>query len=159
MMMEWYAVNLAATSMISTAGFTALAVFGEGGPTPFFEHNALTAVVAVTAGFAAASLPTSGNLNPGKQEDRSNRWVLGAFGLLGLISAWLPAYTDRKDFWTIGGEGVRRVGVVTYAAGGVLRLWPVFVLGKRRTGAWDFNRFGTRSTICRLAITKCRPIS
>jgi len=37
----------------------------------------------------------------GRREDRSNRWVLTAFGLIGLLNAYLPAYTDRKEFWTI----------------------------------------------------------
>ena len=132
--------KLAATSLISTAGFTALAIFGEGGFGSFFEHSALSAVVAVTAGLAVASIFTSANLSPGKEEDRSNRWVLGAFGLLGLMSAWLPAYSDRKDFWTIGGEGIRWVGVVIYAAGGVMRLWPVFALGKRFSGLVAIQR-------------------
>lgn len=126
--------KLAAASLISTAAFTALAVLGEGGLTPFFEHEALIALVAVNAALAIAAAFTSANLSPGKQEDRSNRWVLGAFGLLGLLSAWLPAYADRKDVWTIGGEGVRWAGVAACAAGGVLRLWPVFVLGKRFSG-------------------------
>src|SRR5678816_3145539 len=54
-----------------------------------------------------------------------------ALGVIGLLSAWLPAYTDRKEFWTIDGDVVRWIGVILYAAGGALRLWPVFVLGRR----------------------------
>jgi protein-S-isoprenylcysteine O-methyltransferase Ste14 len=46
----------------------------------------------------------------------------------------LPAYTDRKEFWTIDGDAVRWLGVVLYAAGGALRIWPVFVLGNRFSG-------------------------
>ena len=80
------------------------------------------------------ALFTSGNLSTGEREDRSNRWVLVAFGVIGLLSAWLPAYTDRKEFWTIDGDAVRWIGVVLYAAGGALRLWPVFVLGRRFSG-------------------------
>src|SRR5262249_53708843 len=54
--------------------------------------------------------------------------------VLGLLAAYLPAYTDRKDFWTLDGETMRWLGVVLYAAGGALRLWPVFVLGDRFSG-------------------------
>ena len=82
----------------------------------------------------AAALFSGGNLSPGEQEDRSNRWVLVAFGVIGVLNMFLPAYTDRIDFWTIGGDTVRWIGVVLFAAGGALRLWPVFVLGDRFSG-------------------------
>ena len=60
--------------------------------------------------------------------------MIAALGVLGLIDAYLPAYTDRIDFLTFGGEGVRWVGVLLYSVGGVLRLAPVFVLGRRFSG-------------------------
>ena len=68
------------------------------------------------------------------REDRSNRWVIAAFGVLGVADASLPAFADRIDFLTFGGEGIRWLGVAIYAAGGVLRLAPVFVLGRRFSG-------------------------
>src|SRR5262249_48855468 len=77
---------------------------------------------------------TSGNVNSGEREDRGNRWVLLAFGLLGLLAAYLPAYTDRKGLWTLDGESLRWIGVALYTAGGALRIWPVFVLGRRFSG-------------------------
>jgi protein-S-isoprenylcysteine O-methyltransferase Ste14 len=54
--------------------------------------------------------------------------------VLGLLDTYLPAYTDRIEFWTIDGDTVRWLGVILFAAGGVLRLWPVFVLGNRFSG-------------------------
>jgi protein-S-isoprenylcysteine O-methyltransferase Ste14 len=54
--------------------------------------------------------------------------------VIGLVAAYLPALTDRKEFWTIGGDAVRWLGVVLFAAGGALRLWTVFVLGNRFSG-------------------------
>ena len=82
----------------------------------------------------AAALFSQGNLSRGEREDRANRWVIVAFGVIGMLAAYLPAYTDRKDFWTLDGEIVRWLGVVLFAAGGALRLWPVFVLGRRFIG-------------------------
>jgi protein-S-isoprenylcysteine O-methyltransferase Ste14 len=82
----------------------------------------------------AVALFTQGNLSPGEREDRSNRWVIVALVLIGVLAAYLPAYTDRKDFWTFDGDSVRWLGVVLFAAGGALRLWPVFVLGRRFSG-------------------------
>jgi hypothetical protein len=43
----------------------------------------------------------------------------------------VPAYADRARFWTIDGDVVRRTGVLLYAVGGTLRIWPVFALGRR----------------------------
>ena len=50
------------------------------------------------------------------------------------MAAYLPAYTDRKGFWTLDGDAIRWLGVVLFAAGGALRIWPVFVLGRRFSG-------------------------
>jgi protein-S-isoprenylcysteine O-methyltransferase Ste14 len=73
-------------------------------------------------------------LSSGEREDRGNRWVLIAFGMITLLEVYLPAYTDRKDFWTIDGDTIRWLGVFLFAAGGALRLWPVFILGERFSG-------------------------
>jgi protein-S-isoprenylcysteine O-methyltransferase Ste14 len=59
------------------------------------------------------------------REDRGNRWVIWAFGVLGLVNGYLPAYADRIDFWTIDGDTVRWLGVVLFAIGGAIRVWPV----------------------------------
>jgi hypothetical protein len=70
------------------------------------------------------SLFSVGNLSSGEREDRSNRWGLIAFGVLMILIAFLPAYTDRKDLFTFDGNTIRWLGVVFLAAGGALRLWP-----------------------------------
>jgi protein-S-isoprenylcysteine O-methyltransferase Ste14 len=57
-----------------------------------------------------------------------------AFGAILLLISHLPPYTDRMNFLTIDGEPTRWVGVVLFTVGCVLRLWPVFVLGKRFSG-------------------------
>jgi protein-S-isoprenylcysteine O-methyltransferase Ste14 len=51
-----------------------------------------------------------------------------------LLDGFLPALTDRRGIWTLDGDAVRWLGVLLFAAGGVLRLWPVFVLGPRFSG-------------------------
>ena len=83
---------------------------------------------------AGVSLFADGNLSPGLREDRGNRWVIGALAFIGLLAAYLPAYTDRQAFWTIDGDPLRWLGVALFAAGGALRIWPVFVLGRRFSG-------------------------
>jgi protein-S-isoprenylcysteine O-methyltransferase Ste14 len=117
-----------------TAAYIGLAILGWGGWAAFFAHPARVALALVLAVLAGVALCADGNLSPGLREDRGNRWVIGALTLLGLLAAYLPAYTDRKAFWTIDGELIRWLGVVLFAAGGALRLWPVFVLGPRFSG-------------------------
>ena len=68
------------------------------------------------------------------KEDRGNRWVLSAFSVIAILMAYFSAYTDRIGFWTIDGDAMRWVGVVVCAAGGLLRIWPVYVLGRRFSG-------------------------
>jgi len=111
-----------------------LAVLGWGGLAAFFSHPPLVAVAIVTAVLTFVSVLSPGNLSSGKEEDRGNRWVLIVFGVLTILIAFLPAYTDRKDLFTLGGDSTRWLGVVLFAAGGTLRVWPVFVLGRRFSG-------------------------
>jgi protein-S-isoprenylcysteine O-methyltransferase Ste14 len=125
---------IAIFTVIGTFAYLGLAVLGEGGVVPFFSRPPLVALAVVLFALSGAALFTAGNLSPGEREDRSNRWVLVAFGVVGLLAGILPAYTDRVDFWTIGGDAVRWLGVVLFAGGGALRLWPVFVLGRRFSG-------------------------
>jgi protein-S-isoprenylcysteine O-methyltransferase Ste14 len=126
--------RLALFTVAATLAYLGLAIHGWGGFAGFFSHPALIALAAVLIVLTAVALLTEGNLSRGEREDRANRWVIPAFGLIGILAAYLPAYTDRKDFWTIDGDSVRWLGVVLFAAGGALRLWPVFALGRRFSG-------------------------
>ena len=126
--------KLGILSVVSTALFLGLAILAWGGFAAFFAHPARIAVAVITLVLVVAALFTQGNLSPGEREDRTNRWVLAVFLPIGLIGAWLPAWCDRTDVWTIDGDVVRWLGVALYAAGGALRLWPVFVLGRRFSG-------------------------
>jgi protein-S-isoprenylcysteine O-methyltransferase Ste14 len=127
-------LRFALITTVSLAIYLGLAIAGAGGPAQFFSHPPLLALTVITVALGAAALFTEGHLGSGVREDRSNRWVIGALGLLGFIDAYLPAYTDRYDILTFGGEGVRWFGVALFALGGVLRLAPVFVLGRRFSG-------------------------
>jgi protein-S-isoprenylcysteine O-methyltransferase Ste14 len=126
--------KLLLTIAVWTAVFFALMIAGAGGIAVFFSHPQFVALLLITVLLGILSLFTSGNLSTGEREDRGNRWVLAAFSILGLLLAFFPAYTDRIDFWTFGGEATRWFGVVLYTLGGALRMWPVFVLGNRFSG-------------------------
>jgi protein-S-isoprenylcysteine O-methyltransferase Ste14 len=126
--------RLAVVTVLSVIAYLGLAIVGAGGPSRFFSYPPLIAVSVVTIALGVVGLFSEGHIGSGVKEDRSNRWVIAALGVLGVLDAYLPAYTDRIDFLTFGGEGVRWLGVLLYTAGGILRLAPVFVLGRRFSG-------------------------
>lgn len=109
-------------------------ILGMGGLEWFYNHAALIAMAIVGLAMFIASLFSEGNLSSGEREDRGNRWVLMAFGVIILMLSYLPPYTDRMGLLTIDGNATRWIGVVLFTVGGVVRLWPVFVLGRRFSG-------------------------
>ena len=127
-------LRLTLGTIAATAAYLGLAVLGWGGFSAFFSHPALTGVAIVTFVLAGAALFSSVNLSPGVREDRGNRWIFAPLAVIGVLSAYLPAYTDRLDVWTIDGDATRWLGLALFTVGGVLRIWPVFVLGRRFSG-------------------------
>jgi protein-S-isoprenylcysteine O-methyltransferase Ste14 len=121
-------------TIVATLAYLGLAILGGGGFMAFFSHPARIALAIAVIVMSGVAVFSSGNLSPGDREDRGNRWVIVAFALIGLLAAYLPAYTDREGFWTLDGDTVRWIGVVFFVAGGALRIWPVFVLGRRFSG-------------------------
>ena len=112
-----------------------LAIWGWGGWGAFFAHPEFQALVWVSVGLGIVAIfSDSSGLSSGEKEDKGNRWVLGAFAVITLLMSYFSAYTDRIGFWTFGGETLRWIGVVVCAAGGILRLLPVFVLKERFSG-------------------------
>jgi len=126
--------RMAVFTIVATLAYLGLAALGEGGLGPYLAHPPLVALAVVTLALAAAALFTRGNLSAGEREDRRNRWVLAAFAAIGLLIGFVPALCDRFDVLTIGGEATRWLGVVLFAAGGALRIAPVFTLGERFSG-------------------------
>jgi protein-S-isoprenylcysteine O-methyltransferase Ste14 len=111
-----------------------LAILGWGGWSGFSSHPPLVALAIMTVVLTIVALFSGANLSSGEQEDRSNRWVLIAFSLIAILIAYLPAYTDRKGIFVLDGDAIRWSGIVLFPAGGALRLWPVFILGRRFSG-------------------------
>lgn len=125
---------IALITLISVTVYLGLAVWGEGGLATFMAQPALIALAVASYAMAAVAAFTEGTLSRGVREDRANRWVLIAFGLIGVADGYLPAWSDGAGFWVIGGHAVRWIGIAVYVLGGVLRMAPVFVLGRRFSG-------------------------
>ncbi len=123
-----------AIGLAAAAIWLGLAVWGWGGIANFLASPARVTLIGVTFLLLLSSLFTQGNISTGEEEDRGNRWVLWVMIPLGFLDGWLPAYSDRTELFTFGGDGVRWAGVALFTLGGVLRIWPVFVLGRRFSG-------------------------
>lgn len=102
--------QLAASSLLGALAYLGLAIWGLGGFAAFFGHPQLTLIALATLLMVVASLSSEVNLSSGVREDQGNRWVLPVFGVIGLLSGFVPAYSDRMDFCTFGGEGLRWLG-------------------------------------------------
>ena len=76
--------------------YAGLAILGWAGFRSFFSHPALIALVAVLFSLSGLTFFAGGNLSPGVREARGNRWVIPVLMVIGLVNAYLPAYTDRK---------------------------------------------------------------
>jgi protein-S-isoprenylcysteine O-methyltransferase Ste14 len=114
--------------------YLALAIAGFGGVVAFFSDTAMIALTGVFFAFCVVAYFAGGSVNPGVREDRANRWVIWVILIVALIDAYVPAWCDRHEFWTIDGETTRWLGVVLIVLGGTLRILPVFILGYRFSG-------------------------
>src|SRR5580704_15580753 len=126
--------RFALITVVGTLVYLGLAILGWGGFAAFFSHPALVALAIVYFVLFGIALFSGSNLSPGVRNDPADRWVVAAFWWIGLLAAYLPAYTDRNGFWTFDMDAIRWLGVFLFAAGGALRIWPVFVLGHRFSG-------------------------
>lgn len=111
-----------------------LSAAGWGGWGPLLSNPARATFVALSLAAMVIALLSPLNVSSGKREDTRNRWILLP-GLLGpLLLFWLLAYLDRRDRWVVDGDTARWVGVALVLVGSVLRIWPMFVLGRRFSG-------------------------
>src|SRR5690242_12285440 len=115
--------KLGAFAILGSLVHLGLAVLGWGGVDAFFSHPPFIVLTVVLGVLSVAALCSSGSVCRGEREDRRNRWVLSAFGILGFLSARSPAFTDRKEFWTFDGDTLRWIGVNLFTVGGVVRMW------------------------------------
>ena len=121
-------------ALVSSAAWFLLAVWGWGGFGAFFAAPARIALLACTIAMVIAGLLSEAGIRTGEREDRGNRWIFIPITVLSLLAGWLPAWCDRTDTLTLDGDTTRWLGVVVFAIGGVVRLVPVFVLGRRFSG-------------------------
>jgi protein-S-isoprenylcysteine O-methyltransferase Ste14 len=121
------------TSVV-TFGYLALAALGAGGIGAFLARPQFVALALMMLALMAIALFTVGGFIRRKHEGPGRSWQLAAYAVIALLGGYFPAYTDRIGFWTLDGDQLRWFGVLLFAAGGVLRVVPIFILGRRFSG-------------------------
>lgn len=111
-----------------------LSALGWGGLPALLAHPARVTFIALLLVMTVVALLSPVNLSSGQREDVGNRRIFVPTALGFFLLAWLMPYMDRYDAWTIDDDVARYVGVATLAIGGILRIWPMFVLGQRFSG-------------------------
>ncbi len=119
--------------VVSSLLFLGLPALGWRGWEALIANPARACACAVVALATIAVAFTSATAEGFRRPDAHGRWILLPVLVFSLLLAWLPAETDRRDLWTMDGDVVRWLGLVLLAAGCVLRVGPMFVLGRRFT--------------------------
>jgi len=128
----WLLVSVLSTLALFGLSLVAFAL-GRGDWGEFFRSPARVGALGVSLSGLVA-FTDFGGMNPGKKEDRANRWIFGPVAVLSLGLAVLPAYLDGRNLWVTDEAVTPYVGLALLTLGGALRLAAVYVLGRRFTG-------------------------
>ena len=114
--------------------FLGLGALGWGSWSGLVSHPARAGLVALSVVGTLAALASPLNLSSGEREDPRARWLFVPAAAGTLLLFWLVPYLDRRDLVSLDGDAVRYLGLALLVVGGVLRVWPMFVLGRRFSG-------------------------
>jgi len=123
-----------AVAVLATLASFGLSLLAWGDWEGFFAHPARLGVCVVILLLLLAMLSSGANLSSGRREDTRNRWIFLPSALYAVALACVPPFTDSRNIWALDGDTVRWAGLALFAAGGLLRVAPMFVLGRRFSG-------------------------
>jgi len=105
-------------------------VWGDWGE--FFRHPARLAVL---AGFVAytmgVTLSGTSGWSSGRREDRANRWIILPMLVLGFFWAWVPPFSDGRNWLVVDGDAMRYAGAAIFWLGTLLRVRAMQILRER----------------------------
>ena len=102
--------------------------------TGLLAHPARRGVIVASLGLTLLAALSPFSMSTGRRADLGELWIMPVGVAVVLLLAWLPPWCDRRDRWVVDGDAVRWLGLGLFVAGGVLRVWPIFVLGRRFSG-------------------------
>ena len=96
----WVLISVLSTSALFGLSLAAFAA-GRGNWAAFFQSPARVGALVVSLALAVVAVFSGfGGMNPGKKEDRGNRWIFGPIIALSLGMALLPPFLDGRNLWT-----------------------------------------------------------
>lgn len=119
--------------VLSSGLFLALGAWGWGGFGPMLGHPARLGMFLVMVLVTLAAMFADISLEGFRRTKSPGLWMLGPITVYTIVIAYLPAYTDRAGLWVLDGDAVRYAGLALFTVGCVLRVGPMFALGKRFT--------------------------
>jgi hypothetical protein len=110
----------------------ALTILAWGDWNSFFDHPARTALIigSVLLTIVAWFSGTSG-ISSGKSHSPASKRIIFLFMAVIIAMILVAPYSDRHNLWTIGGDGMRYLGLALFGMGSIIRLAAVFALGRR----------------------------
>ena len=120
-------------TLVNFAAYIAFPVLGWGSWSALVAHPARAGAIAVIVVLGVVALFGRAESSSIRREDKTNRWILLPFAILGFFLEWLPAYSDREDIGTIDSNAIRYVGLALFIAGNILRVGAVSALGRRHS--------------------------
>src|SRR6516165_4098416 len=93
----WVLISVLSTLVLFGLSFAAFAL-GRSDWVAFLQSPARAGALVVSLALSALVVFSDfGGMNPGKKEDRGNRWIFGPFLVLLFALAVLPAYLDGRN--------------------------------------------------------------
>jgi protein-S-isoprenylcysteine O-methyltransferase Ste14 len=130
----WFTISVLSTLLLFVLSYVAFAL-GRDDWGAYFQSPARLGAFVVSLFLSTLVVFTDfAGMNPGKKEDRGNRWIFGPFLVLALGMAVLPPYLDGRNLWATDEAITPYVGLILLTLGGMLRVAAVFTLGRRFTG-------------------------
>ena len=130
---RWPSLGLVLITGFSLVCFVALPALGWGDLPGLYSDPARAGAFAVLAAAATISLFSGINLGGCIRADARQRWRLVPLVAISLLIAVVPAHDDRHEIATVDGHATRWLGLALMSLGALLRVGPMFVLGRRFT--------------------------
>ena len=129
-------LGLVLVVVLSIVVFLSLPVWAWGDVRAFLEHPAQLGTCLIVIIATASVLFTRANLGVGTFATVPKPWTMVIGTAITLGSIWLPPFADRRHIATFDGDPARYAGLVILTVGCILRVGPMFALGRasRRRG-------------------------
>jgi len=117
--------------LLTQGAFLAISVLGWGDWRSFFADAPRLVMVIWSLVLTVVALASGLNFSTGRRTDPQDLWMFAPLVIGSVLLCWWLPFADRRDRLTFDGDAVRYAGLALLLVGGVLRVGPVLILGRR----------------------------